>query len=783
MLSRMIKNLAASIAALRVSYWRTGAWFAALGCALAMISTGAGFSLEEQFRIFRDGFRARPASGQVHIIEIDAKSIATLQSWPWSRQLHGELLDKLDAAGVTMVAFDVDFSSPSQPEGDLAFAKAIRNFNGTVVLPTFRQAASGTTVNQVENLPIKPLAAHSFLGSVNVFPDPDGQMRNYSYGTVTNGIARPSLGAIISGAANEVNAQFRIDSAVEPATIPRHSFADVLAGRVTRADLANANIVVGATAIELGDRYATPRHGVLPGVVIQAMAAETLIAGSMNPSAGPWPLLLLTAMIGWQQRKLRKTPRRVATALVTFAIIMIVSFVAEARHVASFSVMPAMMMGFVLLAALETIDLVRRFQRSRLVDSETELPNERALLLRRDISGRVVMVVAHLRQFGEITSVLSADDRTALIVRASDRLTLGADGTQIHLLGAGILGWARAGEIDDHTIEQVDALARLFGGAIEVGGRNLLITPAFGVASGDASDLSRLVSRARLASERAAASGQRWMIHNSSLETETDRALLLMADIDAALASGDIWAAYQPKWSAQEQRIAGSEALVRWRHPVLGPIPPDEFIPLLEANDKLRELTLMMLSQCLDDLAGWTALGLDIGVAVNISAPLLDDPQFVEQIAERIIAAPVAGSKLTLEVTESATVSSAEAVIAALNRLRTLGLRVSIDDYGTGQSTLTYLKSFPADELKIDKSFISRMLESQGDQAMVRSTIALAHELGFKVVAEGVEDGECLEKLVEFGCDTMQGWHIGKPVPIADFIALAQSQIVQQRAA
>lgn len=783
MLNRMIKMLTAPIAAIHVSYWRTAAWVTALGCALAMISTGAGFSLEEQFRIFRDGFRARPASGQVHIVEIDAKSIAALQSWPWSRRLHAALLDKLSAAGVTMVAFDVDFSSPSQSADDLAFAKAISAFNGTVVLPTFRQATSGTDKVEFENLPIAPLAESSFLGSVNVFPDPDGQMRNYSYGTVTNGIARPSLGAIISGAANQVDSQFRIDSAVEPATIPRHSFADVLAGRVSRADLANANILVGATAIELGDRYATPRHGVLPGVVIQAMAAETLIAGSTNPSAGPWPLLLLTAMIGWQQRKLRKTPRRVATGLVTFAILMVVSFVAEARHVASFSVMPSAIMAFVLLIALESIDLVRRFQHSRLTDAETDLPNERALLLRRDADGPVVMIIAYLRQFGEITSILSTEDRTALVLRANDRLALGAEGAQIHVLGAGLLGWRHVGKIDDHTIEQVDALARLFGGAIEVGGRNLLITPAFGIAGGDAKDLPRLISRARLASERAAASGQRWLIHNSSLETETDRALLLMADIETALASGDIWAAYQPKWSAQEQRIAGCEALVRWRHPVLGPIPPDEFIPLLEANDKLRELTLMMLGQCLDDLAGWTALGLEIGVAVNISAPLLDDPQFVEQIAARIVAAPVAGSKLTLEVTESATVASAEAVIAALNRLRTLGLRVSIDDYGTGQSTLTYLKSFPADELKIDKSFISRMLESQGDQAMVRSTIALAHELGFKVVAEGVEDGECLEKLVEFGCDTMQGWHIGKPVPVADFIALAQSQITQQRAA
>jgi EAL domain-containing protein (putative c-di-GMP-specific phosphodiesterase class I) len=272
-------------------------------------------------------------------------------------------------------------------------------------------------------------------------------------------------------------------------------------------------------------------------------------------------------------------------------------------------------------------------------------------------------------------------------------------------------------------------------------------------------------------------------VHSEAAADASERAIQLLADLETALADRQIWLAYQPKWAIDEQRLLGAEALVRWRHPLLGPIAPDEFIPLLEKEGRLSQLTEMVLDQAIADMKAWALNGHDLGVAINISAPLLCDDRFVQMMLAKVQDANLPTQRLTMEVTESAAITDSEQVIKALEAIQNAGMRVSIDDYGTGQSTLTYLKSFPATEIKIDKSFVSRMVESPGDQVLVRSTIAMAHDLGFKVVAEGVEDGACLAKLVEFGCDVAQGWHIGKPVPEADFIALVEKSLVSAKQA
>src|SRR5581483_7104655 len=169
------------------------------------------------------------------------------------------------------------------------------------------------------------------------------------------------------------------------------------------------------------------------------------------------------------------------------------------------------------------------------------------------------------------------------------------------------------------------------------------------------------------------------------------------------------------------------------------------------------------LEQALRDHASWTARNLDLNVAVNVSALLPADPAFIQQLEALLPRYPNAAGALTLEVTESAAMLDPKAAIAALERLSALGINLSIDDYGTGQSTLSYLKQLPAREIKIDKGFITALDTSRGDQAMVRSTIELAHELGFKVVAEGVETDAALSLLTSYGCDIAQGWFIGKP--------------------
>ena len=743
----------------------------AMLCGLVLALSGVGGGLDESLHLWRDAARVRPASGQIHIVEIDARSLAVLKSWPWPRGTHAALVDQLRDRGAAMIAFDVDFSSASTAADDALFGDALGRYGGSVVLPTFRQRASSTSAHDVENLPVAPLRTHAFLGSVNVQPDHDGQLRTYSYGTVTAGSPRPSIAALLVEARGAIGQQFRIDTAIDPATIPRHSFIDVLEGKVPADALRGKKILIGATAIEMGDRYAMPGHGVLEGVVVQALAAETLLQGTTNPDFGVWPALIVAALcVLLATRRIRRANRwivRVSGA--TFVTALPLLF--ESARIGSVDVVPAL--G--LLAADSLMSggaiVLRKLRDARLIDAATGLPNARALTNDCPKSGSLTVVAIKLKQYQEMASVLGPEDRAMLIARAVDRLQTGFPESRIYAIGSGVFALPIPTRDIDTLTDRIEGTSALFNAPIALGSRSILATLAFGISDGAGSDIDRLVAQAGLAAAQAELGGHRWILHSDRLANDADRSLMLVADVDGAIARGELYVLFQPKWDVAAERISGAEALVRWRHPLLGPISPDDFIPLLEQNNRMLDLTLFVVDRCMTQMHAWEQAGFDLGVAVNISASLLDDRAFVAALVTRLNTLGDRAPMLTLEVTESATIASTASAVGALSELRGLGARISIDDYGTGQSTLSYLKSFPADEIKIDKSFVTRMLETNNDQILVRSTIELAHELGFTVVAEGVESADCLAELARCGCDTAQGWHIGKPMTADALIA------------
>jgi EAL domain-containing protein (putative c-di-GMP-specific phosphodiesterase class I) len=244
----------------------------------------------------------------------------------------------------------------------------------------------------------------------------------------------------------------------------------------------------------------------------------------------------------------------------------------------------------------------------------------------------------------------------------------------------------------------------------------------------------------------------------------------LLGELDDALKNNRIAVFYQPKLNLVTRRIDAVEALVRWNHPERGLLPPDCFIPLFEERGRLDEVTLAVLSQALADAERWEVRGLRIGVAVNVSAALLTSESFEARALALVARAGVAPGQVTFEVTESAQFEDTDLAIAALQRLRTAGIRISMDDYGTGQSALNYLKLLPLSELKIDRMFVAQAHIDKGDAMLVRSTVQLAHELGLKVVAEGIEESACLEFLAQIGCDYAQGYFVGRPL-VADALA------------
>src|SRR4051812_12055241 len=256
---------------------------------LLALSAGGGEGLERLLRGARDQIRSHAASGEVAIVEIDSRSLHELATWPWPRRYHAALVDRLHQSGARSIGFDVDFSSRSNPADDAAFAAALARANGGVMLAALRQRVAADSDEMVENVPIPELHDHAFLAAVNVIPDADAQVRQMPLGLEIAGVPRPSLAALIAERAAASDGSFPIDYAIDPATIPRFSFVDVVTGRIRAEALRGKRIIVGATAVEIGDRYGAPGHGVIPGVVIQALGAETLLAGAPLESAGGPP--------------------------------------------------------------------------------------------------------------------------------------------------------------------------------------------------------------------------------------------------------------------------------------------------------------------------------------------------------------------------------------------------------------------------------------------------------------------------------------------------------------
>jgi EAL domain-containing protein (putative c-di-GMP-specific phosphodiesterase class I)/CHASE2 domain-containing sensor protein len=742
--------------------WRSAALAAAASMGIAILSTGAGAGFEEAVRTLRDGWFRHGASGDVHIIEIDGRSIATFKHWPWPRSVHAAAVDRLREAGVRSIAFDVDLSSRSDPKQDQALAAALRRAGGSVILPAFRQTAGSDDSASIESRPIRELADHAFIAAANVLPDPDGQLRTMPYAVDIGGAPRPSLASMIAENPGAAGEGFIIDRSIDPKSVPSHSMADLLSGRIPKSRLAGKRIIIGATAVELGDRYVVPGHGLLPGVVIQAMAAETLIAGTPpRPLSAGWALLFALILGGLALRARGRPGTTAFLYAAAWPAILALPFVAY------FPIAPA-------LAALVTVQLIggaafalARFRERAITDAETGLPNLAALDSECRGESAVTLVVARIEDFATLASAVGAGDAAQLVRRTAERLALAAPAGRVYRIDEGTLAWVESidGELDER-FAGVDALMRT---ALD---RNHAVEVRlhFGTARGDGAEARQLCADAGFAARTAAESGVRWQRFTARHSEEANLKVALLADLDAALVQGQLWNAYQPKLDLASGRIVAVEALVRWNHPERGPLAPDSFIPLIEQQGRAGELTLHVMAEALRDAASWREAGLPLGVAVNISATLLHDPLFMLRLEERLRSSGLPAASVTLEVTESAAMADPEVAVAALDRWRRLGVGVSIDDYGTGQSSLAYLQTLPATELKIDKSFIAVLSQDPRNAILVRSTIAMAHELGLKVVAEGVEEESCLQRLEEMGCDLIQGYGISRPIA-ADAVA------------
>lgn len=245
--------------------------------------------------------------------------------------------------------------------------------------------------------------------------------------------------------------------------------------------------------------------------------------------------------------------------------------------------------------------------------------------------------------------------------------------------------------------------------------------------------------------------------------------LAIAADLRDAIPAGELQVHFQPQVDIDSGLVTGAEALVRWRHPRLGELRPDQFIAAAEYTGAIDALTEHVLSVAARTCASWRQQGWDLDVSVNLSARNLANAAFAELVAGILVDTGLDAAALTLELTESSIMTEAEGAMSTLAAIHDLGVALSIDDFGTGYSSLAHLRKLPVSEIKIDKSFVFDLTTSHSDEAIVRSMVDLGHHLGLTVVVEGVETVEVRRRLAELGADRIQGYLLSRPMPVAAF--------------
>jgi diguanylate cyclase (GGDEF)-like protein len=410
-------------------------------------------------------------------------------------------------------------------------------------------------------------------------------------------------------------------------------------------------------------------------------------------------------------------------------------------------------------------------------DALTGLPNralfhdriDQAIRLSRRSNEPAVVMIMDLDHFKEINDTLGHHYGDLLLEEVARRLNSALrDSDTVARLGGDEFGvlLPRVERGQDASLVAQEVLTALREPVV-IEGMRLEIDASIGIAlhPTHGRDVETLQQRADIAMYSAKQSGRGFAIFEPELDRHSPRRLALAGGMRSAINEGQITLYYQPKADLRTGRIVGVEALARWNHPEFGIVGPSEFVPIAEQTGLITPLTSFVLDAALRQIKEWRDSGLELGVAVNLSARSFLDTHLAVEIPRLLAKWDVDAEQLELEITESMLMTDPARAEATLDRLSQIGLTLSVDDFGTGYSSLANLKRLPVDVIKIDKSFVMEMAVDASDAAIVRSTIELAHNLGLRVVAEGVESEDAWRHLEALGCDYAQGFYLSRPLP------------------
>jgi diguanylate cyclase (GGDEF)-like protein len=435
----------------------------------------------------------------------------------------------------------------------------------------------------------------------------------------------------------------------------------------------------------------------------------------------------------------------------------------------------------------------RRLEHAAVTDALTSLPNrnmlcdevEQALTAKRRNGGEVAVLVVDLDRFKEVNDTLGHHYGDQLLTAIGPRIrSVLRDGDTIARLGGDEFGLLlRSVHGPAEAVDVANRILARLSDPFQVGDLALQVEASIGIAISPqhGNDYTELLQHADTAMYVAKQSGLGASLYDTALDSHDPRRLLLLGELRRALDNGELVMHYQPKAFLSTDELRGVEALLRWNHPLRGLMMPDDFIPYAEHTALIQPLTDWVIERAVIDIRGWLDAGREIAVSINVSTRSLHDHRLCDSIAEQLQRHNVPSRLLIVEITETAIMTEPAKAREVLVALDEMGVEVSIDDFGTGQSSLAYLTTLPIHELKIDRSFVTHMRSRADDAVIVRSVIDLGHNLGLRVVAEGVEDHDTREQLYEAGCLIAQGYLWSRPLAVDALDAWLQSRDVVLR--
>lgn len=733
-------------------------WLMSVSLIFGIVEFGDPFELALQ--TLRDKARAQPVSGEVVVVGIDHKALSEIGPWPWNRRHVAQLTERIFAAGAERVFFELHLES-SEPIGDEILAETFARYPKRVFVAGAMDVSSNAG-NARAILPMPSLAEKAETVSNMRWVSHWNSVLQLPYRKIIGGKSLRSMESAISGIEGDVDEQFPVDYSYRIETIPYFSAQELLRGHLGSGALSGKSVLIGLSSSQTDSGLLIPGQGRAGSIFVSALGSETLKAG--RPISLGWlPAWVFAAGLGWRILYSRNKRGALIGGFAGIAILLFGPILLEENNVFP-DVVPALFLLTAILISIGWRWIEKKKRDQGAVNVFSGLKTVNAFIHDEELDSRILVAI-RLRRFAEIVSTLPQESEREFLRQIVARLGMGAGEAEMLHGDDGNFFWLLPVEELASVVDRFKALQLIFRTPIAVSERRFDVDIAFGVDRETHMPPSIRLASALAAAHAAGEEGVCWKIHDPSSTGMKEWTFSLLGELDEAIDTGDVWVAYQPKMCLANKSIVGAEALVRWSHAKRGPIDPGEFVAMAESHGRIDRLTSFVLNDAARVAVDARKYDPHFKIAVNISPRLLINHLIVEMVENTLRRYHLPPSALILEITETAAMLEGEVAFVLLNELRAIGVGLSIDDYGTGMSTLDYIRRVPASELKVDRRFTAALPTGPEDQAVMRSTIELAHMLGMQVVAEGIETDEVLQMLCKMGCEIGQGYFIGRPMP------------------